>query len=213
MADLRGDRGFTMDEVFPAFRAAAGWNVAVVRGIGPQQWELPGLGEWTVLELAAHASRAYTTIEQYLRPAGGVIDIASAADYFRLGLAAPDINAQVAQRARDEVELLGDDPVAAIAARADSAVAAVERAAPGTVAETFVGTLALADYLATRVVEVTVHTLDLCAALGRDDEPPDGAGRVSLQVVAAIAAGHSQGLLLRALTGRGGLPQGFSAFP
>jgi hypothetical protein len=82
----------------------------------------------------------------------------------------------------------------------------------GAVAVTFVGTMGLADYLATRVVELTVHTLDLCDALGRDDEPPESAGLLSLQVIAAVAAGHSQAVLLRALTGRRDLPGGFSAF-
>jgi uncharacterized protein (TIGR03083 family) len=211
MANLRGDRGFTTDEVLPAWRAAAAWNVAVVADIAEGQWDQPALGEWSVRELVAHASRAYTTIEQYLAPLG-TIDIASAADYFRIALSAPDVNAAVAERGRAEATQMGDDPLAEVRRRREVALSLLTSAPLGAVAVTFVGTMGLADYLATRVVELTVHTLDLCDALGRDDEPPESAGLLSLQVIAAVAAGHSQAVLLRALTGRRDLPGGFSAF-
>jgi hypothetical protein len=74
-----------------------------------------------------------------------------------------------------------------------------------------------ADYLATRVVEVTVHTADLCAALGRAADVPEPAGCVTLRVLAdllaATGAGTVTASVIRALTGRGPLPAGFDAFP
>ncbi|HEY5153991.1 MAG TPA: hypothetical protein VIJ47_04600, partial [Acidimicrobiales bacterium] len=79
---------------------------------------------------------------------------------------------------------------------------------------TFAGTLSLGDYLGTRVVELTVHTLDLAAAVGWvDAEPPEAAARVSLIVLSALAAQPSSAVLLRALTGRVPLLSGFSVFP
>ncbi|MGZ4718749.1 MAG: hypothetical protein ACXWCB_18830, partial [Acidimicrobiales bacterium] len=79
------------------------------------------------------------------------------------------------------------------------------------------GTLSLADFLATRVVERTIHTLDLTVALDLADtelaEPPEPAARVSLIVLAAMAATPSSSVLLRALTGRATLPRGFNVFP
>jgi hypothetical protein len=79
---------------------------------------------------------------------------------------------------------------------------------------TFAGTLSLADYLATRVVEVCVHTLDLADALGlAEAEPPGEAAMLSVWVLGALAAEPSPAVLLRALTGRVPLPQGFSVFP
>ena len=75
------------------------------------------------------------------------------------------------------------------------------------------GTLALADYLATRVVELTVHTVDIAVAIGLEDaEPPRAASRVTVQVLAELAAEPSPSRLLRALTGRAALPEGFNVF-
>jgi len=210
---VHSDRGLALDEVLPAFREASDWYLAAVEGVDPAQFGAPGLGEWSVLELVAHASRAYLTLERYLQPSGR-IDIETGADFFRLALADPTMNAAVAARGRDEVAALGDDPVATIRARAASALVAVEGAAPGAVCVTFAGTLSLADYLATRVVELTIHTLDLAAAVGGDGaEPPGAAARVSLIVLSGLAAQPSSAVLLRALTGRAELPHGFTAFP
>ncbi len=210
---MRGDRGFTLDEVLPAFREASAWYLSTFEAIEPARWNDPGLGEWSVLELAAHASRAYPTIERYLQPVGH-IDCDSGAEYFRRAMQAADANEAIAARGRDEVAELGEDPLSAVRARAESAIAAVEAASPGAVCVTAVGTLSLGDYLGTRVVELTVHTLDVAAAVGQHlVEPPEAAALVSLVVLTAMAAQPSSGVLLRALTGRAELPRGFNVFP
>ena len=209
---MRGDRGFTLDEVLPAFRDASDWYLATVDKIDPRAWNQPGLGEWTVLEVVAHASRAFLTVERYLEPVGR-IDVDSGADYFRRAMEPPDANAAIAARGHDEAAGLGEDPVGTVRQRARSALAAVEAAPPGAVCVTAVGTLSLGDYLGTRVVELTVHTLDLAAAVEVDAEPPEAAARVSLIVLSALAAQPSSAVLLRALTGRAALPQGFNVFP
>ncbi|MGZ4683698.1 MAG: maleylpyruvate isomerase N-terminal domain-containing protein [Acidimicrobiales bacterium] len=210
---MRGDRGFTLDEVLPAFRDASGWYLSTFEAVDPARWGQPGLGEWSVLELAAHASRAYLTIERYLCPSGQ-IDCNSGAEYFRRAMRASDANQAIAARGRDEVAELGEDPISAVRDRAASAIAAVESASPGAVCVTAVGSLSLADYLGTRVVELTVHTLDMAAAMQQTTaEPPGSAARVSLIVLAAMAATPSSSVLLRALTGRATLPRGFNVFP
>jgi len=212
---MRGDQGFTLDETLVPFREASDWFRAIVDSVEPAQWDDAGLGEWNVRELAGHASRAYLTVEQYLQPTGS-IDVDSAAEYFRRAMPGPEVNIAIADRGRAEGEQLGADPVAEIAARADRAFAAIEAAPVGSVCVSRGGTLSLGDYLATRVVELTIHGLDLVVALGLDDElaePPEPASRVALEVLAALAAHPSSGLLLRALTGRVPLPQGYSVFP
>ena len=209
---MRGDRGFTLDETYPAYLAASDWYLALLGGIPDDRWDRPGLGEWTVRELAAHTSRAYLTLVEYLEPTGR-IDVDSPAGYFRRAIPDPAANASIAARARDEAVLLGADPVPEVSRRAQAARRAVEQAPPGAVCVTRGGTLSLADFLATRVVELTVHTLDLGEALGRAEEPPESAATLSLTVLAALAASPSAGVLLRALTGRIRLPLGFSVFP
>ena len=211
---MRGDRGFTLDEVLPAFREASAWYLSTFEAVDPGRWGDPGLGEWSVLEVAAHASRAFLTIERYLEPGGGHIDCDSGAEYFRRAMHASDANASIAARGRDEAAELGEDPVGTVRGRASSALAAVESAPPGAVCVTFAGTLSLGDYLGTRVVELTVHTLDLAAAVGVPvAEPPESAALVSLIVLTAMAAQPSSAVLLRALAGRAPLPLGFNVFP
>ena len=123
------------------------------------------------------------------------------------------VNADIAERGRQESIELGDEPLV-IGGPVARAVEAVELAPPGAVCVTFAGTISLADYLATRVVEVCVHTLDLADAVGLvDADPPGDAAMMSVWVLGALAAAPSSAVLLRALTGRVPLPTGFSVFP
>ena len=69
----------------------------------------------------------------------------------------------------------------------------------------------MADYLATRVVELVIHTLDLMAAVDVERPLPPAAGRVVLQVLADLVDDQQLASVLLALTGRGGLPRGVHA--
>ena len=207
------DPNFTVDETLPAFREASEWFLSVLRTIGDDQWGAPALGEWTVLELAAHASRAYATVADYLAPQGD-IDVGSAAEYFRRAMPDAAVNADIAERGRREARALADDPVRSIEARAAQTFALIEDAPVGSVCVSRGGTIALGDYLATRVVELSVHTLDLADAVGLEHaEPPPLAAHVAISVLGALASSPSPSVLLRALTGRVPLPRGFSVFP
>ncbi len=138
--------------------------------------------------------------------------MASAAEYYRRALSAPDVDADIAERGRSEAVLLGAHPVDGIE-RAAAALDTVAAAPLGAVCVTRGGTLALGDFLATRVVELVVHTLDLCAALGdAEAEPPAEAAQLTTSVVAAFASDSSPAVLLRALTGRGALVPGYNVF-
>ena len=55
-----------METVDQEFATAAACLVATVHQIQPGDWDKPGLGEWTVRDLVGHASRALSTVEQYL---------------------------------------------------------------------------------------------------------------------------------------------------
>jgi uncharacterized protein (TIGR03083 family) len=207
------DPNYTVDETLPAFRDVSDWFLSVLGRIEPPQWDAPGLGEWTVLQLAAHASRAYTTVADYLLPSGD-IDVDSAADYFVRAMPDVSVNADIAERGRQEAAAMAADPVAAIRERADRTFGLVEAAPVGAVCASRGGVIALGDYLATRVVELTVHTLDLVDAVGVDGaEPPPSAARIAVAVLGALASRPSPSVLLRALTGRVPLPRGFSVFP
>lgn len=98
------------------FDAVSGTVVEVVAGVPDDAWSGPGLGEWTVRELVAHLSRAWSTVRDYLaepEPAVGT-PVLTAAQYLTEGLTLPGVHEQVAQRARGDVAALGDAPAAAL---------------------------------------------------------------------------------------------------
>jgi uncharacterized protein (TIGR03083 family) len=207
------DPNYTVDETLAAFREASDWFLTVLGRIGDEQWSSPGLGQWTILELAAHASRAYTTVAEYLTP-DGEIDVYSPAEYFLRAMPDSAVNESIAARGRREAVELADDPIEVVRQRAARTFALVESAPVGAVCVSRGGTIALGDYLATRVVELSVHTLDLADAAGLDGvEPPPGAAGITVSVLGALASQQSAGMLMRALTGRVPLPRGFSVFP
>jgi uncharacterized protein (TIGR03083 family) len=196
-----------------AFRDAAGSFVDVVGAIGPDDWTGPGLGVWTVRDLAGHTSRALVTVETYLDPstiAPGPA-LADAVDYFRAasGVADPE---GVAERGRQAGTALGDDPHATAAALAERVLTLVDGSPDDALVTSPMGTMTLVGYLPTRIFELAVHTLDLVAAT--DATVPAALAaplRASLHLAAdlADAQGHTAGVLL-ALTGRHPLPQGFT---
>jgi hypothetical protein len=79
------------------------------------------------------------------------------------------------------------------------------------VVSTLVGGMRLADYLPTRTFELAVHTADLAAALGLPLDVPASAASQALRITSDLAVSDGKaGQLLIAVTGRSGLPDGFT---
>src|SRR4051812_10750373 len=194
-----------------AFEEAVGFLLATAERVRPEQWNTPALGEWSVRDLVGHASRALITTEAFLQHPAAAVDFATPADYMVGVLAQPGAAARVAQSGREAGAALSDEPLAALralAARVLPLAAAADGAQPIT---TPAGGTRLADYLATRVFELTTHTLDLAHAIGAAVEPPPAAAGLALYLASDIAVrtGKAPDTLL-ALTGRRPLPAGFS---
>jgi uncharacterized protein (TIGR03083 family) len=204
-----------------AYRQAAEELVATVAGMSPDDWDRPALGEWTVRDVAGHAGRALSTVEDYLgavdsgKPAGGA---GHPLDYYA-GIAGsgPLDHAAVAERGRAAGRALGDDPAAALGELARRVLAVVDRAPDDAMVATPFGTLRVVDYLPSRVFELAVHRLDLVAAIGGDVDAKARTGaadpvELSLVVAAGLAAARADAATaLLALTGRRPLPEGYSA--
>ncbi|MHB1585380.1 MAG: maleylpyruvate isomerase N-terminal domain-containing protein, partial [Acidimicrobiales bacterium] len=135
------------DERRRTFVEASGYLVAVVGQVPGDAWDRPGLGSWSVRELVAHANRAHTTVEEYLteprppEPPGS--------DYF--------LPEAIAERGRQAVAALGDDPAAAVAADAARVVALVGATPLDATLGSPMGTMPLGQYLPSRVAELVVH--------------------------------------------------------
>ncbi len=196
------------------FHVASAGFLAVLDSVTAARLDEPGLGVWTVRDLIGHTSRAYSTVENYVGAAtpGQAATLPDAPAYFRAAAAAGLDPDDITERGRAAGRDLGEDPVSAARTLAARATGVVDGASDDLVVPTIVGTMRLGCYLGTRAFELTVHGLDLAAALAV--EPPSSlsdAAEAAVVFTARLPQGSHAVTLLRALTGRSALPPGYSA--
>ena len=105
----------------------------------------------------------------------------------------------------------GEDPAAAVQALRTGAVNAVRQVDGDPIIETIAGGMRLSAYIPTRTFELTVHALDISAALGRDVVSPSQPLSDALRLAAELAQMKGDGeALLLGLTGRRPLPANYS---
>ena len=189
-----------------AFRDASDAFLAATGAVPAGGWDEPGLGEWTVRELTAHALRAFLTLQRLCDTTGGAPQLESAMAYYRAVAVREDVHAGVLQRGREAGAQLVD-PDATARRTAEQALGRLAATPDEHVGETFAGPMRLADYLPTRVVELGIHTLDLQRATGQPMGLPASASAVILGTLAELADVPT---LLMAMTGRQPLPDGFN---
>jgi uncharacterized protein (TIGR03083 family) len=190
------------------FEEGSATLLSALRAIGDDRWDRPhALGEWTTRELAAHTLRAYITIEGYML-AEPTVDrvLADAGEYYSTALADPTAHQGVLQRGRQAGKQL-IDPVGEAESTINRVLALVASTADDEPVNTFAGQITLSEYLATRVVELGIHTLDLQRATGQYVGLHPATSSVVLAVLVELAP-HTQVML--ALTGRDTLPAGFN---
>ncbi|MGB3764757.1 MAG: maleylpyruvate isomerase N-terminal domain-containing protein [Ornithinimicrobium sp.] len=197
-------------ESISAFEDAALWFGQVVPA-ADGRWEEAGLGDWTVRDLVGHTSRALLTVESYLGSEERCVEVETATDYFHLALASIGDPQAVTERARAAGAALGKDPSQSVAKITERVLARVRSTGEDDPVSTPVGVMRLRDYLPTRTFELTVHTSDLVVALGSSDAVPATAAAESLRLVTDLVVRSGQSLpVVRAVTGREGLPAGFT---
>ena len=189
-----------------AFRDASDTLLGATGAVPAGGWDEPGLGEWTVRELTAHALRAFLTLQRLCDTTGGAPQLESAMAYYRAVAVREDVHAGVLQRGREAGAQLVD-PEATARRTAEQALGRLAATADEHVGETFAGPMRLADYLPTRVVELGIHTLDLQCATGQPMALPASAAAVVLGTLAELADVPT---LLMAMTGRQPLPDSFN---
>jgi uncharacterized protein (TIGR03083 family) len=192
-----------------AYAEASAWFVQTAGLVG-DRWSAPGLGEWDVRALVGHTTRSLLTVESGLANPPVAVTLASAVAYYQATRTLTS-GAAVAQRGRDAGAALGDEPAAAVAAIVARVLPLLEPLDGSEPVTTAGGGMRIADYLPTRVFELTVHTADLAVAIGVPVEPPAEPALRTLTLISqlAIADGRAATLLL-ATTGRQGLPPDFS---
>jgi len=211
-SDGSGNNGEMALDATAAFESAAGFFVDLVDTIPPTAWDRPGLGEWDLRSLVGHTGRSLITVTTYLTRPTEVVDVPSAVEYYRWTVQQIGADpAGVAERGRQAGIALGEDPAAAVRLLRDDAVTAVRQVDGDPIIETIAGGMHVSAYLPTRIFELTVHTLDIAAALGRVvAAPPEPLGdALDLAAKLALLKGDGEELLL-GLTGRRPLPTNYS---
>ena len=200
-----------MSDIRHAFNEATAGFIDAVLAVPDDAWSAPGLGVWTIQELVGHASRAVVTVEQYLDAPKLEITIHSPLEYYTRGLqlATQALHDDVAERGRQAGAALGDDPVTSIRQLAQRVVNRVASEPDDAVCSSRFGGMRLIDYLPTRIVELTVHSLDITDAL---DYPPTVRGDAVALTTEIMAKVADPLVLIRSLGGRATLPDGFNVF-
>jgi len=207
-----GNNGEMALDATATFESAAGFFVDLVDTIPPTAWDGPGLGEWDLRSLVGHTGRSLITVTTYLTRPTDVVDVASAVEYYRWTVQQIGADpAGVAERGRQAGIALGEDPAAAVRLLRDDAVTAIRQVDGDPIIETIAGGMHVSAYLPTRIFELTVHTLDIAAALGRAVTAPAEPLGDALDLAAKLALlkGDGEELLL-GLTGRRPLPKNYS---
>jgi uncharacterized protein (TIGR03083 family) len=173
------------------------------RRLTDEQWSAPTrLERWRVRELYAHVARGILTLGNLVAaPAGAQAEISCAAAYFarlRGGPASADEVARVAVRFAAETDDAG--LVELFCEPRMEVLAAVAVLAPEMVLASIAGPVRLHSYLVTRIVEATVHLLDLQHALGAEVVVPEPALLRTVQVLVRLIPSAS---FIDLATGRG----------
>lgn len=198
-----------------AFLEAGAWFAELVEELRPHHWTRPALGSWDVRALVGHTHRALVTLADYLGTPAEEAVCTATGQYYALSAAATD-PAAVAARGTAAGQELGRHPGATVRASLERARRALARVPveEDPVIRTVVGGTRLGAYVPTRTFELAVHGLDVATACGLDRRPPEAvlvdAGHTAIEI--AVPAGRLPEMLL-ALTGRRGLPPGFTVLP
>lgn len=189
---------------------------ATLERVKPQDWSRTALGSWSLAELVAHLVRQVSRVTAYAdRAVPADRPAVDRATYYRYDAAslAPEVAARaVADAAAVEPDTL---PAAfAEAWRADAALAAT--LPPDRLVGSIFGPIRLDDYLATRVLEVVIHHLDVRTCLDLPAAVSPEGGRVATALLESLLNGPRPRALgrvrfLQVATGR--IPSDDPRFP
>ena len=196
------------------FRETVGWFADIVSAASADRWDSPALGVWSVRDLVGHASRGLHHLPGLTDPPAEKREIEGTSDFYA-HLFDPSATignpADVARMGKEFGQTLGDDPASTVRGIVDAAMAFVGRQPDDVLLRSPIGGVRLIDYLPTRVLEVTVHTMDLAKALGITVEPPAECLRETLYGLSDFAVRRGvAGEVAFTLTGRQTLSQGFN---
>ena len=168
-----------------AFTAECQRAEATLAAIPPAAWDGPGLGSWTLAQLVGHLAGGVGRINDYLdQPVSGPVAV-DRVEYFRYDAAAEA--AGVAARGVQQASEIGTDRLAEeFGVRWRRSAQRAAELPADHVLPTFRGPMRLDEYVATRVVEVVVHHMDVRGALDLPADSDPGAARLTMAVLEGL---------------------------
>jgi uncharacterized protein (TIGR03083 family) len=183
---------FELAAVTHAMSAQHGLLDEAVNELAAETFTLPTrLGTWTVAELVAHIGMDMASVPRYLggEPAAKA-ELDAPAYALACATAAEGVDERVRMMAAEARPAELRHHVHESRLDADRMLAAAD---PGFVLPSRLGPIGLADFLATRCFEGTVHGLDLAAATGISPPLDRSAVGVSVRVLAGALAAKAPG--------------------
>ena len=178
-----------------AFAAECSGCERTLSGVAVDAWDRPALGSWTVAQLAAHLVRATTRVDAYLDTpvpadaASGVAGVPPASPidrvtYWQVDLAA--MAPEIAARAVAEAAAVPATTLPAAFAEGWRSTQRHVETAPDRLLATPFGPMTVQEYVATRVLEILVHHLDLRRALDLPSAPDPHAARLVVEMLEGL---------------------------
>lgn len=187
---LRDLDALSDDEVRAAYEQAVMWFVGTVVGIDASRWNAPANDRFSVAELVGLAAHGCEQLLAYLDAPVAANTFVGRTGRTRAVFArpVPTRHADLVERAEDTLRALGPDVHAGVWTLGDRMLARLAVTADDAPVTTPLGTARLVDELPSRVGELTVHTLDLCKAIGPGEPmPPALPVEVTLSFVLKLA--------------------------
>ncbi len=199
-----------------AFRAECAAVDTTLARVPPDAWGRHALGSWNLAELVAHLIRCVTRVTAYAdQPVEAERPDVDRFTYYRYDAAA--VAPGVAARAVEEASRLRTEDLPRLFAEGWRAEADLVAELPADrLLATIQGAMRLDEYLATRVLEVTIHHLDVRAALDLPATPTPEAGALVSDLLEGMLDGprpRNLGRVRFLLTATGRLPSNDPRFP
>ncbi len=163
MASRRSDPAKALSAYVDGLRTLGDWLTTVPADGWMRPSVLPG---WTVAELAAHMLLVADGVTTIARAGKGTVPLCPADYMARYSAIAGDIDANTRAAVPPRIgDATGAQLSSAIGVKLDQGVEIIAAWSPDTVVQGGRGPIRLADYLATRAVEVAVHADDLARSV------------------------------------------------
>ncbi len=197
-----------------AFRAECSAVDATLADVPADAWTRPALGSWNLAELVAHLVRAVNRLTAYVDLPVEEAPPVERFAYFRdVASQAPEVAARAVEEAR-KVDAETLPALFAESWRTDAELA--ETLPADRLITTIRGPMRVNDYLATRLLEVVIHHIDVRAALDLPAAPTPEASQLTMELLEGMLGSprpHNLGRVRFLLTATGRLPSEDERFP